>query len=364
MAASRCPRSFVSHWPFFPPSIFSFFWTSDHLSCLLPYLFWDKTCENQRLTWLFVRVSASWGQNFKSQAPRFTPRNAPGQARNTEKQVCVSTFPSVWTGSFPGTSPALLALRRTEPPATAAPPAHRSSFIKAAPRSGAARAGLGGTRGEPPGEGPRRGTPPAPSPRAAPPGSVRQGDRSRRSPPFPVPTAVGRRRSRATRWGRCGAATSSPPAPARREARREGGFSQVTINRVASGRPCGRVSAGRASPCSGPERLREPVVWGERLGHPGHHGGPPCSSGPGSTYGMCGTIYGVELERDPRATGSCPLLPQGGLTWVTPLLNTRECCCISHFIARLFANPAPLMVLVSRLCLPMASVHQLIKCVL
>lgn len=132
----------------------------------------------------------------------------------------------------------------------------------------------------------------------------------------------------------------------------------MTINRVASGRPCGRVSARRVSPCSGPERFRGPVVWGERLGHPGNHGGPPCSSGPGRTYGMYGTIYGVELERDPRATGSCPLLPQGGLTRVTPLLKTRECCCISRFIARLFAHPAPLMVLVSRLCLPMASVHQ------
>lgn len=69
---------------------------------------------------------------------------------------------------------------------------------------------------------------------------------------------------------------------------------------------------------------------------------------------MCGTVHGVEPERDPRAMGSSPLLSQGDtfrasvLTRVASPLKTRQ-----HFIARLFCNPAPLIVVV---CRPMASV--------
>lgn len=54
------------------------------------------------------------------------------------------------------------------PTTTAAPPAHRHSFIKTAPHSGAARAGLSGSRGEPPGKRPGRGAAPRPRDTACP----------------------------------------------------------------------------------------------------------------------------------------------------------------------------------------------------
>lgn len=46
-------------------------------------------------------------------------RKAPGQVRKAGGGVCGWTSPSLKTGSFPGTSPALLALGRTEAPAPA-----------------------------------------------------------------------------------------------------------------------------------------------------------------------------------------------------------------------------------------------------